>query len=215
MAKRELVESGRLRVPADLRGLRVGTEKASPNFYLMSRLLASANLTVDDIEASSIPQQLEPEAFERDLVDVTSTSEPWMTRMIDGGSAVLWLPASAVVPDFQYHFILFGPSLLREDREAGQQFVTAYLRSVRQYVSEGKTDRLAGFIAKRLRLDFDLVRRMCWPHVPVDGHVDLDSLDSYQKWALQQGLIDRVLGADEVWDRSFVDHANRVLDGAK
>jgi ABC-type nitrate/sulfonate/bicarbonate transport system substrate-binding protein len=178
-------------------------------------VLASASLTLDDIKASSIPQQLEPEAFERDLVDVTPSSEPWMTRMIDGGSAVLWLPTGDVVPGFQYHFILFGPSLLRENREAGQRFVTAYLRSVRQYVKEGKTDRLAGILAKRLRLDADFVRRMCWPSVPADGHVDLESLDQYQKWALREGLVDRVLRADELWDRSFVDHANRVLDGAQ
>jgi NitT/TauT family transport system substrate-binding protein len=215
MAKRELVESGRLRVPADLRGLRVGTERTSSNFYVISTLLASAGLTLDDIKASHIPQRLEPEAFERDLLDVTSSAEPWMTRMVDGGSAVVWLPTRDIVPDFQYHFMLFGPSLLRGNREAGRQFVTAYLRGVRQYIKEGKTDRIAGIIAKRLRLDVDFVRRMCWPYLPADGHVSLESLDRYQRWALREGLVDRVLGADEVWDRSFVDHANRVLDGAK
>ena len=105
--------------------------------------------------------------------------------------------------------MLFGPSLLRSNREAGQRFVTAYLRGVHQYASEGKTDHLAGIIAKRLRLDLDFVRRMCWPYLPADGHVSAESLDHYQKWALREGLIDRVLAIDEVWDRSFVDHANR------
>jgi NitT/TauT family transport system substrate-binding protein len=215
MAKRELVDTGRLRVPADLRGLRVGTERSSSNFYIISTLLASAGLTLDDIKATHIAPRLEPEAFQRDLLDVASSGEPWMTRIIDGGSGVVWRPTRDIVPDFQYHFMLFGPSLLRSNREAGQRFVTAYLRGVRQYASEGKTDRLAGIIAKRLRLDLDFVRRMCWPYLPADGHLSPQSLDQYQKWALHEDLIDRVLGIDEVWDRSFVDHANRVLDAGK
>ena len=84
------VESGRLRVPADLRGLRVGSERSSVNFYIISTLLASAGLTLDDIKASHIPTRLEPEAFQRDLLDVATSSEPWMTRIIEGGSGVVW-----------------------------------------------------------------------------------------------------------------------------
>jgi NitT/TauT family transport system substrate-binding protein len=215
VAKRELVESGRLETAADLRGLRVATERTASSFYAISTLLASAGLTLDDVEPAYTAERLEVEAFERDLLDVAATTEPWMTRILDGGKAVIWMPMHDIVPGFQYGFMVFGPSLLDRDRDAGQRFVTAYLRGVRQYAGEGKSDRNVRIVAERLRLDADPVRRMCWPYHPVDGQVDLDSLDRYQKWALQEGFLDRLLDRDAVWDRSFVDHARRVLDQAE
>ncbi len=212
VAKRELVESGRLKRPADLRGLRIGTERTSANFYVISALLEAGGLTLDDVEASNVPPRLKPEAFERDLLDVSTSSEPWMTRMVESGSAAVWLPTRDIVPGFQYGVMLFGPRLLEDDRESGRRFVTAYLRGVRQYARDGKTDRHVAIVAQRLRLDADFVRRTCWPYHPPDGHVDRDSLDRYQTWAVKAGFLDRKLAADEVWDRSFVDHANAVLD---
>lgn len=214
VAKRALVESGRLKSPADLRGLRIGTERTSASFYMISALLASGGLTLDDVEANYVMPRLKPEAFERDLVDVTTSSEPWMTRMIEAGSAVIWLATRDVVPGFQYGFMAFGPSLLERDREAGQRFVTAYLRGVRQYTREGKTDRHVRIIAEHLRLDEDFVRRTCWPSHAIDGRVNLERMDDYQNWAIREGFLDRKLTVEELWDRSFVDVANDVLDRA-
>ncbi len=52
---------------------------------------------------------------------------------------------------------------------------------------------------------------MCWPHQQNDGHVDLEQLERYQICAIGEGLVDRKLTGDQLWDRSFVDHANGVL----
>jgi len=213
MARRELVESGRLKEPRDLAGLRIGTERTSSNFYIINMLLQSGGLTPDDVETNHIPYRLKPEGFERDLMDVSTSSEPWMTRILQGGSAVQWLPTREVVPGFQYGFMLFGPTLLEENREAGRRFVTAYLRGVRAYNREGKTKRHIEIISKYMRLDVDLLEAACWPHQQNDGHVDFARLDHYQAWALGEGLVDRKLTESELWDRSFVDHANGVLDG--
>jgi NitT/TauT family transport system substrate-binding protein len=213
LARRELVESGRLKGPQDLAGLRIGTERTSSNFYIINMLLRSGGLTPDDVETTHIPYRLKPEGFERGLMDVSTSSEPWKTRILQGGSAVQWIPTREVVPGFQYGFMLFGPTLLEENREAGRRFVTAYLRGVRDYHHKGKTERHLEIVAKRLRLDTELLEAACWPYQQYDGRVDFERFDHYQTWALGEGLVDRKLTVRELWDRSFVDYANGVLDG--
>jgi NitT/TauT family transport system substrate-binding protein len=211
LAQRELIESGRLKQPRDLAGLRIGTERTSSNFYIINMLLNSGGLTPDDVETTYIPYRLKPEGFARNLMDVSTSSEPWMTRIIEGGSAVQWIPTRDVVPGFQYGFMLFGPSLLEDNREAARRFVTAYMRGVRQYNTDGKTEQHLEILSRNLRLEPDLLRRVCWPHQQNDGHVDLEQLERYQTWAIGEGLVDRKLTGDQLWDRSFVDHANGVL----
>ena len=215
MANRELVESGRLRTPADLKGLRIGTERTSSNFFIINMLLRSGGLTVDDVSTEYIPPALKPEGFQRDIIDVTTSSEPYLTRMIDAGSAVRWIPFNDVVPGYQYGYMLFGPTLLKDNREKGRRFMRAYLRAVRQYNREGKSERHLEILSARLRLDTDFLKRTCWPYHANDGRIDIELLDRYQEWALAEGFVDRTLTSDELWDRGFVDHANRVLDGAE
>jgi NitT/TauT family transport system substrate-binding protein len=178
-------------------------------------LLRSGGLTVDDVQTEYIPPVLKPEGFERDIIDVTTSSEPYMTRILDAGSAVKWMPFYDVVPGYQYGFMLFGPSLLKDHPELGRRFMRAYLRAVRQYNSEGKTPRHLEILSKQLRLDVEFLKRTCWPYHANDGQIDIERLNHYQDWALAEGFVDRKLTVEELWDRSFVDHANRVLDGAE
>src|SRR5262245_29884192 len=55
LARRELVESGALDGPEDLRGLRIGTDRTSASYYVLTRLLASGGLTPDDVETVDVP----------------------------------------------------------------------------------------------------------------------------------------------------------------
>jgi len=127
----------------------------------------------------------------------------------------VWKPVREVVPGYQYGLMLFGPTLLGDHREAGRRFVTAYLKGVRKYVGEGKTQANLEIVARHLKLDVDLLREACWPLHQNDGRLDFPLMDRYQAWALREGLIDRTLSEEELWDRSFVDHANRVLGEAE
>lgn len=215
VARRELVESGALEGPEDLEGLRIGTDRTSSSYYVLTRLLAAGGLGPEDVETVDVPYGLKVEAFQRDLLDVSTASEPWTTRMVRTGAAVVWKPAREVVPGFQYGFMLFGPTLLNENREAGRKFITAYLEGVRKYNREGKTPGNLEIIARRMQVDVDFVRDTCWPLHEDDGRLDFAQMDRYQAWALQEKLIDRTLDEEQIWDRAFVDHANRVLGEAE
>lgn len=211
VARRELVESGALKGPGDLRGLRIGTDRTSSSYYVVTRLLASGGLAPADVETVDVTYGFKVEAFQRGLLDVSTASEPWITRIVNTGAAVVWKPAREVVPGFQYGFMLFGPTLLNDHREAGKKFITAYLQGVRKYNREGKTPDNLEIVARRMQVDVDFLQDTCWPLHENDGRLDFPLMDRYQAWALAEGLIDRTLSEEEIWDHAFVDHANRVL----
>jgi len=215
VARRDLVESGALDGPEDLRGLRIGTDRTSSSYYVVTRLLAAGGLGPDDVETVDVTYGFKVEAFQRDLLDVSTASEPWTTRIVNSGAAVVWKPAREVVPGFQYGFMLFGPTLLRDNREAGKKFITAYLQGVRKYNAEGKTPDNLEIVARRMQVEVDFLQDTCWPLHENDGRLDFSLMDRYQTWALEQGLVDRTLSEEEIWDRAFVDHANRVLGEAE
>ncbi len=210
LAKRELVESGRLDNFENLRGLRIAGERTSTSYYSTSCLLAKGNLTPDDVVWIDLPTAAKQAALDAGAVDIVNASEPWITRIVQSGAGVVWLPAREVVPDFQHSFIMFGPSLLEEDRDAGMRFMVGYLRGVRIY-NEGKTDRNVLAISRGTGLDQDLVRDACWPPIRETGEYDTESLLKYQAWATDEGLIDGVVPVEGFWDPSFIEHANRVL----
>jgi NitT/TauT family transport system substrate-binding protein len=211
LASRAVVASGRLRDRSGLRGLRLAAERSSADFYYFQLLLSSAGLVPSDVEMVDVPSPAEAEAFRNGAIDVATSAEPWTTRILEEGDAVLWIPAQELVPGFQSGLVLYGPTLLEENREVGRRFMVEYLRGVRQY-NEGKTERNVALVAEGTGLDVDLVRKACWISVRADGAVDTSSVLRYEEWALGQGLLDRVLAVEEFWDPSFVQYASGRLD---
>ena len=147
------------------------------------------------------------EALRRGSVDAVFLSEPWITIARESNAGELWLPVAKVAPDYPLSTISFGPSMLSRTDDAGVRFLRAYLRAVAKY-AEGKTPRNIDVLAKATRLDPDLLRRMCWPAIPLDGKIDAESIVRFSVWASQQGLTDRPLAsADEIWNPDFLDKA--------
>lgn len=210
MARRELVESGELGEVSGVRGLRVDLNRVLLEALHFDRHLAEAGLELSDIEIVDVPPPAESEALTSGSIDLTVSTEPDVTRLLNGGEAVVWSAAKEVIPDFQHASLLFGPSLLVDDVDAGRRFMVAYLRGVRAFLS-GKTDRNIEILAIHTGLEPALLRQACWPAIRRDGRVNVESVLEFQHWALERELLDRSVESVEIWDRSFVDHANRLL----
>lgn len=178
--------------------------------YFIERAFAAAGIDTTDIEFFRIASTAATlEAMSTGAVDATSTAEPVTTRLLDEGHAVLW-DARDHTPGLPYGFILYGPTLLERDREAGIRFMTAYLRGVRQY-GAGKTERNIEVLARSLGEEPALLRRACWPPLRSDGRLDTGPLGPFQEWALQRGHLDRIVEPSEYWDPYFVEQALRRL----
>lgn len=210
VARRLLVEEGKLSTLSQFKGRRFDTGQAAIPFYFLEKLLSQAGFTTADMEAVVLPGLARFEAMERGAIDIMHATEPWLTQIQQAGYAVIWKPVQEFIPNFQHAVLLFGPTLLVEKPDIGKRFMVAYLKAVRQF-NQGKTDRNLEIVSKHTGLDQGILKRCCWPAFQPNGQINVQSLVDYQSWAIRKGLLDREVLPDQFWDPSFVEYATRVL----
>lgn len=210
VARKALVDAGELKSPAQLKGKRLELNRAILEGYYADTLLASAGLTFDDVQISNLDDPIVTEALTKGAIDVTATSEPWLTRIVESGSGVVWRPAQEILPNFQAGILIFGPTLVKTNRDAGLRYMRAYLKGVEQY-HQGKTARNIEILAKYTKLDPELLKKSCWPSIHADGQVNAASILDYQTWAMKNKLLDKAAAANQIWDPSFAQQAAHDL----
>lgn len=210
VARKALVDAGELQSPAQLKGKRLELNRAILEGYYTDKLLSSAGLTMDDVQITNLDDPVVLEALGKGAIDVTATSEPWLTRIVESGTGVVWKPAQEILLNFQAGVLVFGPTLVEKNRDAGLRYMRAYLRGVQQY-HEGKTDRNIEILAKYTKLEPGLLKKSCWPSIHADGQVNAASILEYQNWAMKNNLLDKAVSASQIWDASFAGQAAHDL----
>jgi NitT/TauT family transport system substrate-binding protein len=195
---------------AHLRGARAATIPLTFSEYVLETFLSSKGLTLSDLRLSRLPEAAAAEALIDGSLDFSHIAEPYLSHVARSGHAVVWIPVQDIVPGTQQATLLFGPTLLEKNRDAGRRFLVAYLRGVRQY-NKGKTPRNVEILAAETGLDPELVKGACWQPIRSDGSINLESILAFQRWAVGRGALDAVVGPEGFWDSSFVEAANRSL----
>ncbi|HQR46124.1 MAG TPA: ABC transporter substrate-binding protein [Thermoanaerobaculia bacterium] len=193
-----------------LRGARASATPLSYGEYVLETFVNSKGLKLADLQLSRLAAASAAEAVAGGSIDVTYLAEPFLSRAVGPGRAVVWTPLSGIVPEAQLGVLLYGPSLVKGDREAGRRLMAAYLQAMRQY-NLGKTPRNVEIISKETGLDPEYLRKICWTSIDRDGRIRPDSLLGFQRWAVRKGLLDAVVPVDSFWDPSFLDAARRIL----
>ena len=132
-----------------------------------------------------------------------------VSRLQEAGMATV-----GVGPDAEAAVVLYGPTLLNENQDVANRFMTAYLKAVRQY-NEGKTPRNIELLAEFSNIDPEFLERMCWPALRTSGELNVQAVLDFQDWALEAGHLDNAISAEQFYDGSFVTYANLALDSAQ
>jgi NitT/TauT family transport system substrate-binding protein len=208
MVRKDLSDSGTVTNVSDLRGRKIAERDSDYDLY---HALALGNLSADDVDTIDMAFPMVIPAFANGAIDAGLVTEPYLTEAVNNGTAVILAPAEDFIPD--YPFILFyGPAILDKDPELGRRFMVAYLKGVRQY-NEGKTERNLRIIGNYTGLDRDLLNRTCWFPIREDGYVPREPVRDYMDWMYDHKKISRNLDDDQLFDMSYAEYANGVLNG--
>ncbi len=211
LGRKDLVESGALDTPDQLAGLTVNIVPATWLEYYLAEVLAAGGLTLDDIEKVNISSPAVPEALDQSQIDAAVNSEPWVTRLAASGHVhVLPLPQE-LTPNESGAVMLFGPSLLGDNRDVGARFMAGYLEAVAQY-AEGPTPRNLEIIAPITQLPEDLLNSMCWPAINPAGDVAVEGVIAFEEFAVDRGYLDEVVPAEDFYDASFLGDARALME---
>jgi NitT/TauT family transport system substrate-binding protein len=195
---------------ADLRGRRFALNAVGQTGYLAALYLKRYGIDFSDIKVVRLPATAERQALDAGTIDVVARSDPFFFHLMQGGHRLL-AGGNSLAPGSHLAVLVYGPSLLRRDRDLGQRFMTAYLRSVRKY-NEGATPRNVAIVSRGLGLDTADLKRICWGATRGDGVVNMKSLIDYQKWAVEIGQSSKILDSAQVADPTFAAKAVQLLD---
>ncbi|MBI4322108.1 MAG: ABC transporter substrate-binding protein [Chloroflexi bacterium] len=213
LVRKDLLDSGAIKTPADLKGkvVAMGTAASGSENELVT-LLAQGGLTIKDIEIKTMGFSDVAVAFANKSVDFAFAFEPNVTTAEEKGGAVMWKPSHDIIPYHEQSIVLYGPAFIEKKFEAAKRFMVAYLKGIRDYndamfKNKGK-DAIIAMISKYSTQADPAVLRKLYPQpINPDGYIYLQSIQSDVDYFTKAGHIKYPVNLKEAIDNRFVDYA--------
>jgi NitT/TauT family transport system substrate-binding protein len=219
LVRKDLVDGGRYKSLADLKGMTVATaSKGAGSESSLNEALKKGGLKFSDVNVvyMGFPEMLA--AFKNQGIDAGVTNEPTVTRSIEQGFAV-HASKDAIYPGQQTAVVLFSDAFIKR-RAVAQKFTNAYIHALRDYNDSLKDGHIAGAGADEIiailnqytRVKDPAIYRAMTPFAAnPDGRVNKATLQNDYDFFKGRGLVTGNVTVDQVVDNSFADEAVRQL----
>ncbi len=222
LVRKPLIDSGRYKTFADLKGLKVA--EAAPGgsaFPVIVKFLEKAGLTYGDIEPvyMSFPQM--SIALQSGAIDVAMPAEPSVTQALRMGGVVAVANDYDVYPIHQVSEIMYSGKFAKTDVDLARRFIKAFLRGVRYHNDAlGPNGEFAGaqgdeVVAIAVEYgpfkDPAVWRSFILSYCNPDGTLHVASLKEDLELFKKQKYIEGKLEIEQAIDTSFVDWAVKEL----
>lgn len=213
LIRKDLIDSGRVREVADLRGLRISyTARGHTTQKLVSDLLATANLTLGDIQELELNYGDLNTALGTRNADGGITIEPFGGRAVADGYAVRWRTWAEIVPYDNPALVMYSETFADRHTEVARRYARAYIRGLREYTDARLkgTHRefvIAAFQKHTALKDRALYDVVPWPSSNPDGRVNAEAIAAVQDWLHERGYVPTKVDLARVIDNQFADFA--------
>jgi NitT/TauT family transport system substrate-binding protein len=215
--RQELADSGAVRTVADLRDRKLAVNTAtSIDIYHLHGALQSGGLRVEDVSLEEITYPDQSAALANGGIDAAISIEPIATAMERQRIAAKLLTLEKTSPLSQDATIIYAPHFMRDQPEAAQRFLIAYLRGVRDYnraftTGEGR-DEVIQILTKYTAIkDPAVFETMGLPGLHPNGYVNADNIRAAQEYWRAQNLTQTVVPPEQFIDNSYLEAALAVL----
>lgn len=188
--RRELVERGAYKGPADLRGRKLALGRYAPPHWLVKKLADQGGIGVDDVEAVATGIGNALPALLNGAIDGASVLEPYASELVAKGNAVRVASMDQVQPNFPAGYLLFGQRLLTTEPELGRRVLAAYLRGAGAYRRDTADPAGREAVAQTLRgLQINASADMVSLGFPDDARPSLHFVDDFMAWLTSAGVV--------------------------
>ena len=208
----DLIESGRVRDYADLRGLRLNSPgKGTASWGLMERALEAGGLTAADVDFEALPQPDVLPALSNHAIDGALLLEPLVSAAVARGVAVRWHGADEYAVGAQNGMIAYSPQFAAQ-RDPANRFMLAYLKGMRDYIDAfssgvGQDEIIDILINHTSVKDRAVYATMKPAGFEPNGRVNVDYLISEQELYLREGMMTEAVDIPSLVDNSYADYA--------
>ncbi len=211
VVRKDLYDSGALDTVAEVKGRQVSMPcTACIDDFAVAQILKEAGLTLNDIVITKMSRQDTVTTLESGSIEVATLGTLQLGQVKSLGCAQTLALFSDVIPGFHVSYIMFGPTLLNDNPDAGKKFMIAYVKAAQQY-AEGKTERNLEIAEKYMGMDRETLLNSPWTPQNSDGRIDMEDVLTFQDWAYDSGYLDEKMAEEQLIDTSFIDYALEVL----
>jgi NitT/TauT family transport system substrate-binding protein len=213
VARKELVESGRLNSYAGLKGLKISVlALASANHLVVVKALQEGGLGPDDIELIELGVGDVNGAVANGAIDMGIQIEPLAMIGEQRGLVRIWKRFQEIYPEHNTSVIMYSPQFAAEQPEAARSFMVAYLRGTRDLVDAFDKGKDKAAIVDILTRRTNVKDAATWDQIPPpsvnpDGYVIARTLAEDQDLYAEMGSVPTKVDMARVVDNSFVDYA--------
>lgn len=221
LVRKDLMENGRFRKLADIKGMKVAlTAPGASSNPMMDAALRQFGLSFHDIEPVYLGYPQHVTALVNKGVDAGLTAEPSATQAIRAGAAVRIMSDDVFDPYHQAAVLLYSAVFAHERKDVATRFMRAYIRAIRFYndalaggrLAGPKADDVVSILTQDTAIKDPAVYRDISPQgCNPDGYVNEASLREDFAFYKQQGWIEGDVTADQPVDNSFVAAALKTL----
>jgi NitT/TauT family transport system substrate-binding protein len=220
LVRKDLVQSGRYKTYADLKGLKVAEPaKGTSDMIQVVKACEKGGLKYDDVQHIFMSFSDMVVAFRNASIDAAMALEPWATQAIDDGYAVRIAGSDVYYPNEQITVVVYANQFAQGKPDLARRFMVAYVRALRFYHDALRNGHLAGptandlisIMSSDLHLEPTILRRMVAAWMDPNGRVNVKSLTEDYNIYKQFGLINGNVDVEKIVDMSFVDAAVKTL----
>src|SRR4051812_26990593 len=213
LVRTDLLDSGRVREPKDLRGLTVGLGAiGSVQMSELDVLTKRGGLTIEDMTVRNLPYADLAAAFTNRSVDLAYAFEPFTSTVSDLGAARMWTPAGQAIAYHEGAIVIYSPLFVEENPEAAKAWMVAYVKGVRDFVRAFENmsppdEVVAAMIKHGDEQDAAKIRRTRPGPVNPDGYPFRESLQTDLEYFVRAGVVKEPPDLDKVVDLTYADYA--------
>jgi NitT/TauT family transport system substrate-binding protein len=189
--RKDLVDSGRYKDPSDLKGLKLATGITSPSHWFAASLAETAHVNEKDVSFVGLGIANAVAAMNNKAIDGGSVNEPFATLLIEKGNGVRVASIDQKFPDLPAGYLIYGPVLTKKNVDAGNRYMVAYLKAMRDYRLAFGPERIATVEITAILRKYNI---LITPETPVAGIREdcapsFEWVPSYLDWQVKNGNI--------------------------
>lgn len=225
MVRKDLIESGKVKSFADLKGMKVAiTGAGGSDASVLNEAMKNGGLTYNDVEKVYLGFPQHAVAFQNGAIAASISTEPTVSKIVELGAAVRFKGNDEFYPNAQTATILMSGDFAEKRPEVAKRFMKAYLRAVREFNASIVNGRIAGpgademvkILAKYSVIkDEATLRSMIVHGTDPDGKLNVESLKKDLAFFKEQGDVTGKVTVEQVLDESFIQAAVKELGPAK
>lgn len=202
LVRKELVDSGEYQNFSDLRGKTVALPaRGVVTGPMLNAFLDEAGLSFDDVRIEQVGFADQIPALASSAVDAAIAIEPSATKAVQSGAAERVARTAEYLPGQQTSAILYSTRFGKENRDAAQRFMVAYLEGVRYYndaLVDGRLQgpnakEIAGILTKHTAIeDPAFYQEIALHGVDPNGENNVASIKAQMEFWNDQGLLEGI-----------------------